>query len=428
MRASSQRTQRSWNGGGEGNQVKSVKVDGRRRWLTMLRWIEEGEGRGSRSRRKVAFDATGGKDEEPIQTADCLVTAVYCYGVSSLASHSGLKNNTLHKFQNLTAIEKVRSLCEDLIFVYPTICFQELHTPSNDERKQIFPRRYATLISITMVHKIEPGASLLLAWQLKDRRVVIVGGGEVASHRLLAVLSADATVTLISPRPGLHPVVEELVTTSPRITYHDRNFDGANDLAHADMVLTAIDDVPASREICVLCRTLKIPVNVADVPPSCDFYFGSQVRRGPLQIMVSTNGNGPKLANLIKRRIEGALPENVGQAIENVGMLRKRLRQRAPGVGGDLGKRRMKWMTSICDAWPINDLALLDEDTMERLLDEGWEHHVVLRPRDILPTRQWSSIRQYWPPQGVASFGAGFITGLLAATTLVLISAHRGSH
>ncbi|KAF8589966.1 siroheme synthase [Ramaria rubella] len=274
-----------------------------------------------------------------------------------------------------------------------------------------------------MATAVQSGASLLLAWQLKDRNVVIVGGGDVASQRLVAVLSADAKVTLISPRSGLHPRVTNLLASSDRITYHDRLFGGPADLKDADMVLTAIDDVGASREICVMCRSLKIPVNVADVPPSCDFYFGAQVRRGPLQVMVSTNGNGPKLASLIKQRIEEVLPENAGQAIEKVGLLRQKLRRRAPGVGGDLGKRRMKWMTGVCETWSLDELALLDEEAMERLLDDGWEHDLVLRPRKTLPSRpSWLQ----GLPDGLGSFGLGVLTGLLTAATALAIARRRG--
>lgn len=264
---------------------------------------------------------------------------------------------------------------------------------------------------------------MLIAWQLKDRRVVIVGGGEVASQRLVAVLSADALVTLISPRAGLHTAVAELVATSPRITYYDRAFQGPDDLAGAAMVLTAIDDVSTSRDICALCRTLKIPVNVADVPPSCDFYFGAIVRQGPLQVLISTNGNGPKLANLIKRRIESSLPQNVGHAIEKVGLLRKKLRQRAPGVGGELGKRRMAWMTGVCEAWSLDELALLDEAAMDRLLDEGWEHDVVLPPREIQRTRAET---HFHLPDNFRPFSTGLIIGLLATTTIFLVARRRG--
>lgn len=107
------------------------------------------------------------------------------------------------------------------------------------------------------------------------------------------------------------------------------------------MVLTAIDEPDVSTTIWKLCKEKRIAANIADVPPECDFYFGSVHRDGPLQIMVSTNGNGPKMANLVRKRIEASLPENMGEAIANVGALRKRLRQIAPG--NEEGPKRMKW-------------------------------------------------------------------------------------
>ncbi|KZT03533.1 siroheme synthase [Laetiporus sulphureus 93-53] len=227
------------------------------------------------------------------------------------------------------------------------------------------------------------GGSLLLAWQLKDKTVLIVGGGDVASGRIESVLVADARIILISPCAGLHPLTKNFIDTSDRITYHDRTFAGPDDLEGVDMVLTAVDDVEKSREICALCRKRKIPVNVADIPPSCDFYFGSQIRSGPLQIMISTNGQSPKLANLIRRRIETSLPEGVGEAIEKVGTLRCKLRERAPGVGGELGKRRMRWMVDVCTSWEMEDLAMLDDEMMAKLLNDGWEHNRVPKPQEI---------------------------------------------
>lgn len=237
---------------------------------------------------------------------------------------------------------------------------------------------------------VSPGGSLLVAWQLRDKHVLIVGGGDVASSRLESVLSADARVTVICPSTGLHPLTKQLINGPYQITYHDRVFGGTEDLAGVDMVLTAIDDVIQSRVICGLCRDLKIPVNVADIPESCDFYFGSQIRDGPLQIMISTNGQSPKLANIIKRRIEKSLPEHTGDAIEKVGKLRVMLKERAPGVGGDVSKRRMKWMVDVCNSLQIEELAQMDEQTMNTLLDEGWENGTVPRLRG--PGSQW-----HWP-------------------------------
>jgi len=108
-----------------------------------------------------------------------------------------------------------------------------------------------------------------------------------------------------------------------------------------DMVLAAVDDPEASTQIYKLCKQQRIPVNVADVPPECDFYFGSVHRDGPLQIMISTNGNGPKLANIIRRQIAATLPSNVGEAIKKVGTLRRKLRKLAPSQ--DESPKRMQW-------------------------------------------------------------------------------------
>ena len=221
--------------------------------------------------------------------------------------------------------------------------------------------------------------SLLIAWQLKDKHVVVVGGGQVASGRIQHVLAAGAKVTVISPGQGLSDQTKSIIEDNP-IVFCDRTF-LSTDLDHSDMVLTAIDDVELSRDIARACRARRIPVNVADDPSYCDFYFGSQIRQGPLQIMVSTNGKGPKLANIIKRRIEESIPKAAGEAIEKVGLLREKLKARAPGVGGDVGKRRMKWMVDLCGSWEMEDLAGLDDGQIERLLDEGWE-------KDAVPSRE----------------------------------------
>jgi len=275
-----------------------------------------------------------------------------------------------------------------------------------------------------MSTSVVPGASLIIAWQLKNRRVLLVGGGEIASQRLAALLSADALVTIVAPSP-LHPTILSLITQyEHRITHIDRPFLFAPsdiDTVNPVMVLTAISDVQVSREISQLCRTSRIPINVADDPPACDFYFGAIVRRGPLQVMISTNGNGPRIAALVKDRIEQTLPEDVAMAIEKIGILRQKLRERAPDVGGKLGKRRMRWMTRICNEWSFTDLAKMDQNTMDKLLDEGWEQDVILRPRDVLPHS--SHFNLTLPP--LDNFVAGFLAGICAATALGFIAFRR---
>jgi precorrin-2 dehydrogenase/sirohydrochlorin ferrochelatase len=187
---------------------------------------------------------------------------------------------------------------------------------------------------------IRPGGSLMLAWQVRGKYVLVVGGGNVAAGRILNVLDADAIVTLVSPRKGLVPEVAYRVDRGQIAYYKDKEFD-ESDLENMNMCLTAIDSPEASTRIWKLCKERRIPVNVADVPPECDFYFGSQHRDGPLQVMISTNGSAPKLSNLLRLKIAESLPKNAGRGCQNVGKLRRKLRRIAPGTAE--GPKRMKW-------------------------------------------------------------------------------------
>ncbi|WPG98098.1 siroheme synthase [Acrodontium crateriforme] len=215
--------------------------------------------------------------------------------------------------------------------------------------------------------EVEGGGSLIVAWQIRNKKVLVIGGGEVAAGRILNLLNADAKVTLISPREGLNPEVAHRVERK-QVEYIDRVFEPSDlDDPNISMVLTAIDDPAASTVIWKLCKEKRIAANIADVPPECDFYFGSVHRDGPLQIMVSTNGNGPKMANIVRRRIADSLPPNIGDAIKKVGALRRKLRVLAPG--NDEGPKRMQWMSKVCLAWSLEDLCAMEPEDMDALLE-----------------------------------------------------------
>jgi len=216
----------------------------------------------------------------------------------------------------------------------------------------------------TAFPEVQGGGSLILAWQIRNKRVLVVGGGEVAAGRILNVLNADAKVTVVSPRDGLNDEVAYRIDAG-QVDYVDRKFQ-PSDLDNVDMVLTAVDDPEASTRIWKLCKERKIAANIADVPPECDFYFGSVHRDGPLQIMVSTNGKGPRLANIVRRSIAANLPENIGEAIVKVGKLRQMLRKVAPDP--QEGPKRMAWMIKVSDSYSLEDLCEMDEEDMTTLL------------------------------------------------------------
>ncbi|KAI0173137.1 siroheme synthase middle domains-like protein [Hypoxylon sp. FL1284] len=219
--------------------------------------------------------------------------------------------------------------------------------------------------------KVQGGGSLILAWQIRNKHVLVVGGGEVAAGRILNILNADAKVTVVSPSSGLNPEVRHRIAND-EVTHVDRVFQ-PSDLetlppsdGPPDMVLVAIDDPAASTQVWKLCKERRIPANIADVPPECDFYFGSVHRDGPLQIMVSTNGKGPRLAASIRKWIGRQLPPGVGDAIERVGELRAKLRRFAPDPAD--GPKRMRWMTKVSDAYSWDDMCALTDEDMDNLL------------------------------------------------------------
>ncbi|GAB5586817.1 uroporphyrin-III C-methyltransferase [Umbelopsis nana] len=223
---------------------------------------------------------------------------------------------------------------------------------------------------------IRPGGSLILAWQTKNKKVLIVGGGQVAAGRIVSVKEADAQVTLICPETGLCDEVKHRIHNDKVVEWIDRCFEDSDLDQDYDMVLTAIDDHQESLRIGQLCRSRRIPVNVADVPSMCDFYFMSQHRDGPLQVAVSTNGQGPKLANMIRQKIASSLPQGIGETVRRMGILRGKVRQWDPEISNS--GPRMRWVTKLCEDWGwsgmarLNNLTEQQEDEMYTVLQKAY--------------------------------------------------------
>lgn len=250
-----------------------------------------------------------------------------------------------------------------------------------------------------------PGGGLCVAWQVRGKPVLLVGGGEVAASRIVHLKHADADITVLAPQDALHPDVAAWIQQGVVQHYMPAFYTHTGQLVREDgsdyaMVLTAIDDAEKSREICEWCRSRRIPVNVADVPSECDFYFGSMIRRGPLQVMVSTGGQGPRLARKLRECIEASIHEHAGDALIRVGVLRAKLREASPEPAQSAA--RMDWMSRICDAIPLDELACLDDATIERWVQHDW-------PRRSVPASRW---RRY----PVGRFIREVVCGIIGAT------------
>ncbi|TPX57679.1 hypothetical protein PhCBS80983_g03662 [Powellomyces hirtus] len=217
----------------------------------------------------------------------------------------------------------------------------------------------------TMSRKVQGGASLLVGWRLGGKHVLIVGGGKEASGRVFFALDADAKVTIVCPASGLNDDVE-LRINNGELIHLDRNFH-ENDLDTADMVLSCIDQHEESRRIAVLCRARRIPVNCADIPELCDFYFFAQYRDGPVQFGISTNGCGPRIGARLRDLVVKALPEETAAAVDRIGRLRRKIRESDPDPNSS--GRRMTWLSRLCDGYTFEEMAQLDDQDLLTVLE-----------------------------------------------------------
>ncbi|KAJ3038658.1 hypothetical protein HDV00_000406 [Rhizophlyctis rosea] len=223
--------------------------------------------------------------------------------------------------------------------------------------------------------KVTGGGSLIVGYRLANKHVLIVGGGKEASGRVFFALDADAIVTIICPLSGLNEEVAERVLAG-EIVHVDREFQDddlwrrneRNENTLVDMVLSCIDNHEESRRIAVLCRQYRIPVNCADIPDLCDFYFMAQHRDGDLQIGVSTNGCGPRLGARLRDHVRDSLPPRVGEAVKKVGELRGKVRTVFPDMTEEAVNRRMRWLSALCNEWSYEELADINSEDVVRLI------------------------------------------------------------
>ncbi len=144
---------------------------------------------------------------------------------------------------------------------------------------------------------------------------MVVGGGEVANRKARKLLQARAKVVVISP--DVRPEIESMAAEVCRRTYREGDLEGAF-LAFAATNRREVNGAVA-RE----AREKGIPVNVADDPTEGDFALPSTLRRGRLQVAVSTGGASPTLARRIRRELESAFGFEWAGVVEELSRARR---------------------------------------------------------------------------------------------------------
>lgn len=132
---------------------------------------------------------------------------------------------------------------------------------------------------------------------LKDKKCIVVGGGEVALRKVKSLVSSQAKVVLISPE--IIPKLKELVDKN-KITYLNQAY--RSDFIKKDtfLVIAATNNKQLNAKIALDAQKLNLLINVVDSRKLCNFILPATLRRGKLIISISTSGQSPALAKKIK--------------------------------------------------------------------------------------------------------------------------------
>jgi precorrin-2 dehydrogenase/sirohydrochlorin ferrochelatase len=162
--------------------------------------------------------------------------------------------------------------------------------------------------------------------KIASRPCTVVGAGNLAESKIDSLRAAHAQVTVIAPQAGSR-IVD--LAEGGEIEWKQREYiDG--DLTGQFLVVAATNQPAVNRAVYREAIEKDVLCNAVDDPPFCDFYFPSVVRRGDLQIAISTGGASPALAQRLRKEINAQLPLDAGEWLTDLGNLRREVTQMEP--------------------------------------------------------------------------------------------------
>jgi uroporphyrin-III C-methyltransferase/precorrin-2 dehydrogenase/sirohydrochlorin ferrochelatase len=182
--------------------------------------------------------------------------------------------------------------------------------------------------------------------KLDGRPGLIVGAGTVAFEKIRSLLKTGLRLRVVAPTA--RPEIQQLAMDG-RIEWIQRSFETA-DLDGNFLVIAATNSPEVNAVVYRGAVERGILSNSVDDPPHCDFYFGSVVSRGKLQIAISTAGESPAFAQRLRREINAQLPVDLGPWLDDLGRLRRQiLATHPPGEARKLLLHRLAHR-EICDS------------------------------------------------------------------------------
>lgn len=180
---------------------------------------------------------------------------------------------------------------------------------------------------------------------LKDKPVLLVGGGAVAREKLEKLIQVGARVRVIARSIATET---RRLLAQHQLPFEERPF-FANDVAGHVLVISAVNDSAVHARVAAAARARGILVNAVDEPASADFFFGAQIERGPLQLAISTQGLFPGVARALRLWLEETLPQDLSDELGQLAVLRKNVRLLIPDP-----TQRMRRLKEQLQIWQNN--------------------------------------------------------------------------
>jgi uroporphyrin-III C-methyltransferase/precorrin-2 dehydrogenase/sirohydrochlorin ferrochelatase len=171
--------------------------------------------------------------------------------------------------------------------------------------------------------------------QLQGTPVVLVGGGTVGTRKARLLLRAGANLTVVSPQ--INPELEQSLAQHGGIWQQSEYAE--TDLHGKKLVIAATPRREVNQRVHDDAIALSLPVNVVDDPELCTFIFPAIIDRDPIIIAVSSSGQSPVLARLLRRKIEALVPAAYGRLARFAGRMHTLIKEQIP----EEGPRRLFW-------------------------------------------------------------------------------------
>ena len=157
--------------------------------------------------------------------------------------------------------------------------------------------------------------------KLEGRSCLVVGAGKIGESKIRSLLAAHASVRIVAP--SATSAVSEWARAGI-VTWDAREFE-SSDLNAMFLVVAATSTVEINDRVYREAQRRQILCNVVDDPERCDFYYPAVVRRGALQVAISTAGQSPALAQRLRREFERWLAPVYAGWLQELGRARAEL-------------------------------------------------------------------------------------------------------